>query len=87
MIIQQGLYVAIDGNWGDAQGLLIIDDTKWEQRDYTMLDQASDHNKCEVAEAIDRWIDAGRPDLDFDTDTEYLVDAIVSQYGSYQQVT
>jgi hypothetical protein len=52
-----------------------------------MLDQASDHNKCEVAEAIDRWIDAGRPDLDFDTDTEYLVDAIVSQYGSYQQVT
>lgn len=71
MIIQQGLYVAIDGNWGDAQGLLIIDDSKWEQSDYTMIDEASDHNKCDVAEAVDRWIDAGRPG-DFNTWLENL---------------
>lgn len=80
-MIQSGLYVAIDGNWGDASGMAIIDDTEWQDNDYTMLDEASDHRKVFLAEAIAKWIRAGRPMFDNEDSTE-LADLIMENFGA-----
>jgi hypothetical protein len=64
-MIESGLYVAIDGSWGDAQGMTIIDDTDWTQAEYTLLDEESDHNKADLADKIDAWVKLGRPQGDF----------------------
>lgn len=73
-----GLYVAVDGNWGDASGIVIIDDTNWEQSDYRMIDEATDSNKVDVAEAIDLWIKAGRHD--FGVPEDELADTILTHF-------
>lgn len=77
-VTQGGLYVAVDGNWGDASGIVIIDDTNWEQSDYRMIDEATDSNKVDVAEAIDLWIKAGRHD--FGVPEEELADTILQHF-------
>lgn len=77
-VTQGGLYVAVDGNWGDASGIVIIDDTNWEQSDYRMIDEATDSNKVDVAEAIDLWIKAGRHD--FGVPEEELADTILTHF-------
>lgn len=79
-VIQSGLYVAVDGNWGDAEGMAIIDDRNWEQSDYRMIDEATDSNKVDVAEAIERWINAGRPEFENETE-ENLADLILGHFG------
>lgn len=64
--ISSGLYVAIDGSWGDAAGMTIIDDRDWEQAEYNLLDEASDSNKADLADKIDAWVKLGRPEGDFE---------------------
>jgi len=31
------LYIAPDGSWGDAEGLVIIDDSSWNDGDYALM--------------------------------------------------
>ena len=31
------LYIATDGSWGDAEGLVIIDDSSWNDDDYALM--------------------------------------------------
>ena len=61
------IYVAADGNWGDAEGIALIDDQDWTEAEYTMLNEESDHNKADLAEKISVWISRGRPEGDFET--------------------
>lgn len=79
-MIESGLYVAVDGNWGDASGLTIIDDRDWEQSDYTLIDEASDGNKADIADAIDAWIKDGRPELFCDRDSDEFASALLDKY-------
>jgi hypothetical protein len=65
--ISQGLYVAADGNWGDASGMSIIDDTDWTEAEYTLLHEATDMGKADTADKIDAWVKLGRPEGDFET--------------------
>lgn len=64
--ISSGLYVAVDGNWGDASGMTIIDDSDWTQSEYNLIDEASDYNKADLADKIDAWVKQGRPEGDFE---------------------
>ena len=64
--IQHGLYVAADGNWGDAAGMAIIDDRDWTDAEYQLIDEERDWNKADLAEAIDSWVKLGRPKGNFD---------------------
>lgn len=79
-MIESGLYVAVDGNWGDASGLTIIDDRDWEQSDYNLIDEASDGNKADIADAIDAWIKDGRPELFCDRDSDEFASALLDKY-------
>lgn len=46
------LYVAADGNYGDAYGMALVDTTGWDAADYERLDEATDEDRISVAEAI-----------------------------------
>ena len=61
--INSGLYVAADGNWGDAASMSIIDDRNWVEEDYKLLDAVDDGERADLAEAISMWISDERPDL------------------------
>ena len=42
-------YFALDGNYGEAQGMVVIDTTKWSEDDWTQIDEASDSERAQVA--------------------------------------
>ena len=82
--IPSGLYVAADGNYGDAAGMTIIDDSKWFEADYSILEEASDGRRADVADAIDSWIKDGRPDPEnFDPEKDYLSEFLLQKYIGY----
>jgi hypothetical protein len=58
--VQQMHYFAIDGNYGDAAGLTIIDTGDWIETDFDAVEQASDGERPEVARLISDWIQLGR---------------------------
>lgn len=62
-------YFALDGNYGDASGLTIIDTTSWTEEDFSHLDGVSDHNKAMAARAIAEWIEKGRGNSDQDPES------------------
>ena len=64
--IESGLYVAADGNWGDAASMCIIDDRDWNEKDYDLLDCVGDGERADLAEAISMWIAEERPNLDLE---------------------
>lgn len=79
--IESGLYVAVDGSYGDAAGMTIIDDRKWSDAEFQMLSEWGDFQRADFADALDQWIDEGRPDLNEDEDKEYdLAQAIYDRY-------
>lgn len=79
-----GLYVAADGNWGDASGMTVINDENWTEFDFAMLEAETDHNRADLAEAIEAWIVDGRfamtrissGDIDM-TNADDVADALV----------
>ena len=42
-------YFALDGNYGEAQGMVVIDTTKWSEDDWTQIEEASDSERAQVA--------------------------------------
>jgi hypothetical protein len=42
-------YFAMDGNYGEAQGMVVIDTTKWSEDDWTQIDEAGDSDRAQVA--------------------------------------
>lgn len=55
-------YFAVDGNYGSAAGLTVIDTTDWTDADFEMLDGVSDWDRPKAARLISEWIDGGRTD-------------------------
>lgn len=45
-------YFALDGNYGDASGLTVIETTHWSEVDWAILDAASDWHRPDVARLI-----------------------------------
>lgn len=46
------IYVAEDGSWGSAKGLLMIDAARWGDREHDDLGEAPDSDRVETAQAI-----------------------------------
>lgn len=81
--IPSGLYVAIDGNYGDAAGMTIIDDRNWESSDYDILYLSTDRHRADLADAIDTWVKEGRPELDFDIEKLSIDEVLLTKYRGY----
>jgi len=45
-------YFALDGNYGVAHGLIIIDTAHWTDDDWDLIDNASDYDRFSVAITI-----------------------------------
>lgn len=50
-------YFATDGNFGDAEGLVIVDTSEWDDDDWAAIDFAPDSDKARIAKAIADGID------------------------------
>lgn len=64
-------YFGKDGNYGSADGLVVLDTTTWSDADFSLLDQASDELRPTAARLIAEWIDDERSDK-FDSYFERL---------------
>lgn len=79
-----GLYVAVDGSYGDSEGIALIDDHDWIASDYSILEEQGDHRRADTAEAIDRWVKEGRPTIEgFDPEKDFLGDWLLQRYIGY----
>ena len=45
-------YFAMDGNYGYANGLIVIDTKDWKEADWDAIENASDHDRIVVAITI-----------------------------------
>ena len=45
-------YFALDGNYGSASGMLVLETTYWRDIDWEILDSASDDQRANVARLI-----------------------------------
>lgn len=45
-------YFALDGNYGNASGLLVLETTFWREVDWEILESASDDQRANVARLI-----------------------------------
>jgi hypothetical protein len=59
---KQLTYFAMDGNYGDAVGITVIDTRDWTDADFTMFDQVSDEQRPLLARVISEWIESDRSD-------------------------
>jgi len=42
-------YFAADGNYGSADGMVVVDTTTWSEEDWTQVEEASDSERAQVA--------------------------------------
>jgi hypothetical protein len=42
-------YFAVDGNYGSADGMVVVDTTTWSEEDWTQVEEASDSERAQVA--------------------------------------
>jgi hypothetical protein len=45
-------YFALDGNYGDADGIVIVDTTGWSEEDWTAIDEVGDADRANLAYAL-----------------------------------
>lgn len=53
-------YFAKDGNYGDADGITVVNTTEWTSEDFDLIEQASDEDRPLAARLVSEWIDRGR---------------------------
>lgn len=53
-------YFASDGNYGDADQIVLIDTTRWTPADWARIEAASDGHRFQVAKRIDEGIEVFR---------------------------
>ena len=81
--IASGLYVAMDGSYGDASGMTVIDDSDWTNEEFDWLELTTDSTRADLADAIDTWVKEGRPDLDFDPERVSIDEVLLLKYRGY----
>lgn len=42
-------YFAMDGNYGDSAGMILVDTTDWTEEQWTEIDEASDYDRVTIA--------------------------------------
>lgn len=45
-------YFAADGTYGDAEGLLVVDTTDWDEDDWAAVDYTTDSARLEIARQL-----------------------------------
>lgn len=55
------IYAAIDGSWGEAAGIVMVDTAGWELVDFTLFDYIRDYDAPKLAQLLWDWNDDGRP--------------------------
>lgn len=55
------IYAAIDGSWGEAAGIVMVDTSRWELVDFTLFDYIRDYDAPKLAQLLWDWNDDGRP--------------------------
>jgi hypothetical protein len=45
-------YFAIDGNYGDADGIVIVDTSGWTEDDWTAIEEVGDAERANLAYAL-----------------------------------
>lgn len=45
-------YFAMDGSYGDATEILIVDTSLWDSNDWAAIEEASDDERNDVAQSI-----------------------------------
>jgi hypothetical protein len=73
-------YFAVDGNYGDASGLTIIDTTDWTEEDFTHIEEVRDQDRPLAARAISEWIEKGRGNSDQDPESYKVFDLLGIEY-------
>jgi hypothetical protein len=58
-------YFAVDGNYGNADGLTVIDTTGWDEGLFEILENASDEDRPKAARLLSEWTESGKS-KDFD---------------------
>ncbi len=56
-------YFALDGNYGNADGMVVVDTTSWSEADWQAIDEVGDADRATLALALARSDEAGRSDL------------------------
>jgi len=46
-------YFAMDGNYGDAEKILVVDTSTWDDDDWAAIEYAKDDERLEIARQID----------------------------------
>ena len=46
------IYIAADGNWGDAYDMALIDASKWSYADYALMETWNERTLLAYAEAV-----------------------------------
>ena len=46
------IYIAGDGSWGDAYDIALIDDSKWSDADYALMETWNERTLLAYAEAV-----------------------------------
>lgn len=65
------LYFAQDGNYGDANDLVLVDNHYWGDLEYRILDEAGDDDRAKTAQLIQKWVEDGRPEIMDDRSDTY----------------
>ncbi len=45
-------YFALDGNYGDAAGLVVMETTHWQEVDWQIIDSTADEHRASVAKLL-----------------------------------
>ena len=69
-------YFAIDGNYGDADGIVIVETSEWSEDDWQAIENAGDADRASVAYALAKSDEMGREEIrqaveDNDLDTQF----------------
>lgn len=56
-------YFAVDGNYGTADGLVVVDTTEWSESDWQAIDEVGDADRANLALALAKSDEAGRIEL------------------------
>ncbi len=56
-------YFAIDGNYGNADGIVIVETSEWSEDDWQAIENAGDADRASVAYALAKSDEMGREEI------------------------
>ena len=88
-MVERLSYFALDGNYGDASGLTIIDTTDWTDADFDFVDAVDDESRPDFARLVSEWITGELPPEEyvkiFEARFGITEDDIKAHYGEIEK--